>query len=371
MTGPELRVVFVDASDLAQPGSMRAYAETIHEMMQRHRRRFEFRLETLGGPSGSSRWTQRLHSLALLGRARSIHHQQPAVWHILDGSRAYLSVALGNAPAVITAHDVIPLKQASGDFPEAPPVGHAARWLWKANARATRSAAEVVCVSESTRRDVVRAFSLADHKGTVVPMPLRSALAVRRQTVNVRRVSGRVLHVGNNAFYKNRQAVLRIFAAIDPIKATELVMVGPPPSLELTGLAAELQICNRIRWEAAADDVALSGWYASASVMLFPSHYEGFGWPALEAMAFGLPVLASSAGSLPEVVGEAGSCISLNDPNQFVIAAETLLDSPAAWEAASQRALARAEAFSEQRFVDQMHAVYHRVAGLGKGGKQH
>jgi alpha-1,3-rhamnosyl/mannosyltransferase len=92
--------------------------------------------------------------------------------------------------------------------------------------------------------------------------------------------------------------------------------------------------------------------------MLFPSQYEGFGWPVLEAMTFGLPVVCSNAGSLPEVVGEAGPTHSPSDLAAFCSSARQLLTKPEAASAASARGRERAARFSTEHFAKSLLQTY-------------
>lgn len=355
-----LSVVLVDTASPDQPGSMRAYAQTLQQALRRHAQDIDVERISVAGVAGQGTWARRLESLAMLARTGRLRSRSPDVWHVLDGSRAYIAHALVGRPVVVTAHDVIPLLQARGDFSAAPAVGAAARVLWRANARSTRRAAAVVCDSEATQRDV--GTLLGAHRSRVVPLPLRPELAAQSGAGATIRVFGRVLHVGNNGFYKNRQQVLRMFAELRPELAHELVMLGPPPSSELRQLAEGLGIAGRLRWVEDAGDAEVVRWYQSSGVLLFPSLYEGFGWPVLEAMAFGLPVVVANTGSLPEVVGSACVCLPPSDSAAFVAAAERLLGSDLAWAEASSAGLQRASHFSEANFAEQMREVYIEAA---------
>ncbi len=93
-------------------------------------------------------------------------------------------------------------------------------------------------------------------------------------------------------------------------------------------------------------------------MLLFPSLYEGYGWPVLEAMAFGLPVVASDAGSLAELVGDAATVYSPLDEAGMAAAVERVLASEDVAQAASARGRARASEFSEARFAREMVAAY-------------
>jgi len=337
---------------------MRAYAETLECALARFAPEIEIKRIALAPVGRTSRWQRRLESLDLVRRTFAARRHIADVWHVLDGSRAYLAGLSCRVPVVITAHDAIPVLQARGRFKGAPKVGRAARLLWAANAYQLRRAARVACVSHSTRTDLELEMGVDSRCSVVVPLPLRSSIRAHLNQSTEHRVAGRILHVGNNGFYKNRRQVLAIFAVLDRNLASELVMIGPQPDQYMVAQVDQLGIADRVRWVVEANDAELANWYHSAELMLFPSLYEGFGWPVLEALAFGLPVLASNAGSLPEVAGHLPICFPLSDTREFVGAAERLLRDPLEWKAASRSGRERAAAFGEAEFAAQMWNVY-------------
>ena len=338
---------------------MRAYADTLMAALSNHAPEINAELVELNPSPMRWRWGQRIQTMLMPARAWLERGRAPDVWHVLDGSRAYVARALGPAPVVITAHDLIPWLQANGKFPGTPPLGTAARALWRSNGMALQRSALAVCVSACAQRDVQEAFALAPGNSVVVHHSLRTAMADRvRQSSESPKDAGVVLHIGNNGFYKNREGVLRIFSRLDSQIAKRLVMAGPAPTLELLRIAHELGISDRIEWFNDPDDDTLARLYRQSSVLLFPSLYEGFGWPVLEAMAFGLPVVVSDAGSLPEVVGDASTGLPLDDVQGFVSAVENLLRSPEVARAAAQRGLARARDFGSAAFADGMRRAY-------------
>ena len=362
-----LRVALVSTAALGQPGSMRAYADTLVQALSRHAPEIELDLIELDPMPKHGLWSRRIQTVLMPARAWMQRARAPDLWHVLDGSRAYVSRALGTAPVVVTVHDVIPWLQANGRFPGAPVLGAAARGLWRANIQAMKHSAQLVCVSECTARDAQRESGIAAEKSLVVPLTLRPAMVDRaRAPSDAVRNEGLVLHVGNNGFYKNREGVLRIFAKLDPRVAQRLLMAGPAPTGDLLRRAHELGLSDRIEWSYNPDDDALASHYRRASVLLFPSLYEGFGWPVLEAMSFGLPVVASNAGSLPEVGGDAVACLPLDDEPGFVSAVEQILRSPEAATAAAARGLARAQNFSSAGFASGIQVAYSRAMETGR-----
>jgi glycosyltransferase involved in cell wall biosynthesis len=265
-------------------------------------------------------------------------------------------------------HDMIPWLQGTDRLAQVGRAGRAARNLWQRNAGALRSVEEVLCVSEATRNDVISQFRTDPARTRTLHNPLRPDLAaLQAQVGGIARKPGRVLHVGNNAPYKNRAGVMRLFARLPGTLAVELAMCGPPPGQDLVELAESLGLSGRIEWIVDLDDQRLAREYASASLLPFPSLYEGFGWPVLEAMAFGVPVVASDAPALREVVATAAPCLDLGDEAAWDAACVKLLQSPEAAAAATRRGRERAAAFDLESFALGIRDAYLRAAGRSLG----
>ncbi len=347
---------------------MRAYADTLMAAFADHAPDVVPELIELNPSPMNGVWGQRIQTVLMPSRAWLQRNRKPDLWHVLDGSRAYIARALAQAPVAITAHDIIPWLQANGRFPGSPPIGRAAARLWRRNGREMRRAARLICVSECTARDASQEFGCERENLQVVPNPLRPGMATRaREAMARERHSGVVLHVGNNGFYKNREGVLRIYARLDGNHAQRLLMAGPAPTEELLRLVHALGLAGRVEWHGDPDDDALASLYRRASVLLFPSIYEGFGWPVLEAMALGLPVIVSDRGSLAEVVGNAGACLPLNDEAGFVSAVNRILGSPETAIDLSKRGLARAGEFGAAIFARRMHEAYSAAIATHQG----
>lgn len=347
---------------------MQAYTQTLQHALARHAPDIDARVVRIGPQGHEGAWARRAQTLLMLGRAWMQRGTLPHLWHVLDGSRAYVAAAFRRAPVVITVHDLIPWLQGQGRFVGAPPTGTASRWLWRANGAAMRAASALVCDSQSTQQDALDCFSINAHRSRVVPLPLRPALVpMAVEAARVAREPGHLLHVGNNGFYKARQQVLRIFAFLDARYAGKLTMIGPPPTGEMSALAMALGIADRVDWVGDPNDADLASFYRRASVLLFPSRYEGFGWPVLEAMAFGLPVVSSNQGSLPEVAGDACSCVDPDDIGAFAAALTDVLANPDRALSATEAGLRWAATFSEERFARAMRDAYWSVAEAQSG----
>jgi glycosyltransferase involved in cell wall biosynthesis len=154
------------------------------------------------------------------------------------------------------------------------------------------------------------------------------------------------LAVGNPKPHKNLALLARIAARL------------PVPLVLLAGDAAGRVFPRPTRVLAEVDEAQLPALYGSAEALLLPSRHEGFGLPALEAMASGTPVLAANAGSLPEVTGGAAGLLDPDAPDAWIAASAALVEDPAIrarWVSAGRE---RARAYTWERCARQTLAVY-------------
>lgn len=124
--------------------------------------------------------------------------------------------------------------------------------------------------------------------------------------------SGYILHVGGNQWYKNREGVIEIYNSWRNIskRRISLLLIGIPPSEYLKSIHLQSPFKNDIHFVSGLKDASVRIAYAGASVLLFPSKAEGFGWPIAEAMASGCPVITTNERPMTEVAGDAGFLIS-------------------------------------------------------------
>jgi glycosyltransferase involved in cell wall biosynthesis len=230
---------------------------------------------------------------------------------------------------------------------------------------AVRRSRRIVVDAESTRRD------LAEHLGTpldkvdvvplgVTPAPppqpvpgLRARIGLDERPV--------VLSVSAKRPHKNLPRLLRAVAAIPAERRPALVVPGYPTTheAELRALADELGI--EVAFPAWLPGEDMEGLYALASCVVFPSLYEGFGLPVLEAMARGVPVATSNRSSLPEVAGDAALLFDPTDVDAIRDAIERLLTDPAERERLRAAGRARAARFTWERTAELTTASYERA----------
>jgi glycosyltransferase involved in cell wall biosynthesis len=251
----------------------------------------------------------------------------------------YAPVAMP-CPFVVAIHDLIQIAH-----PEGFSLAHRAAFHLYARL-AARRASRVHVLASHGRRELARAFDLAPERLDVVP-PAVSGCAgtpVNREPV--------ALYVGNHKPHKNLARLLRAFARVAGRIESNLVVAGAsssqsdPQSLPHLQLIRELSLESRVRFVGQVDETALAKLYRSSRFFVFPSLYEGFGIPPLEAMACGTPVTCSNTTSLPEVVGDAALTFDPLDEESIGAALVRIDQSCDLRAALSQKGLERARAFS-------------------------
>ncbi|HQR54143.1 MAG TPA: glycosyltransferase family 1 protein [Burkholderiales bacterium] len=269
-------------------------------------------------------------------------------------------------PTVITVHDLSWIR-----FPETHPADRVAT-LARAFPRALDRASHVIVDSDFTRREIIEVFGARPDKISSAPLAAREEFRPRGQDecapvlaahgLSFRRF---VLGVGTLEPRKNLEAIVHAYSAMPESyrRTYPLVLVGAKGWLT-SGLEAALRPLvdkGHALPLGYVSDQSLAALYSSAHVLVYPSLYEGFGLPPLEAMASGTPVIASSRASLPEVVGDAGVLIDPASVDDLRSALERLNGDDQHWQALAEAGLQRAKGFSWARCARQTQDVYRKV----------
>lgn len=293
--------------------------------------------------------------------------KRPALVHIGDHSNAVYVSRCRGLPVIVTCHDLLAVRGGLGEETDCP-ASATGKLLQRWILRGLRKADVVACVSEATARDAERMVRRGNllPRVALVPNGLNFAygkLPIETARARLARVSGLdsgrpfVLHVGSNLRRKNRDGVLRIFAQAADRWDGQLVFAGELLTEELASLAKGLGIFERVVQIENADNETLEALYNCALALLYPSRFEGFGWPIIEAHACGCPVLCSRAEPLPEVAGEAGLYRELEDEAGFAADLVRLID-PSERAKWSEKSLHNATRFSTDRMIRQYIDLY-------------
>jgi alpha-1,3-rhamnosyl/mannosyltransferase len=168
-----------------------------------------------------------------------------------------------------------------------------------------------------------------------------------------------VLHVGSCQPRKNLAVLLR---ALTHIPQALLVQVGGQPTADLQALISELHLEARLRWAGSVSESELHAHYRAAAAFVFPSTYEGFGLPVLEAMAAGVPVICSNATSLPEVADEAALLFDPHDVETLAAHLRATLTDPALRARLIASGRRQSERFTWENTARATLAVYQQLA---------
>jgi len=244
--------------------------------------------------------------------------------------------------------------------------------------RTTRLAAHVVAPSEYTRQDLVRTYGLDPARVSVVPLAAAPHFRPVEEKAELERVKRRygitgeyVLAVGSIQPRKNLARLVRAYSDLRRARGRSNL-----PQLVLAGKRAWLygETLGAIEAGGVSDSVVLTGYvregdlpalYSGALCFVYPSFFEGFGLPPLEAMSCGAPVVAGDMTSLPEVVGDAGLLVNPLDEGELAQAVGRLIDDPGLRAELRGRGLSRARLFDWRETARMTLQVYRRVLGVG------
>ena len=279
----------------------------------------------------------------------------------------YVLPPLTPCKSVVTIHDCIHLR-----FPQYLPnsfaYAYARSSLWVATHRASR----VLTVSEASKRDILRYFRVPEGKIDVIYNAIDERLGEPLSNEEIGRVRERyqlndpfVLYAGNIKPHKNLERLIEAFHMLrrNGFEQVKLLIIGDEISQYATLRRAvhRHKLHKHVRFFGFVPDKTLAALYRLASVFVFPSLYEGFGLPPLEAMASGTPVITSNVSSLPEVVGDAALLIDPYESAEIANAIRRVLTEPVLAADMRQRGLARVKDFSWERSVARVRQIYEEV----------
>ena len=275
--------------------------------------------------------------------------------------------------SVITVHDLAFLK-----YPEV--LTPASQRYYTQIGPAVDKADAVIAVSENTKRDLMAFLDAPEGKIVVIPeapdpiyQPLDDAAASSAIAAGHGLHGPYFLFVGTIEPKKNLKSLIEAYALFRRMapaseRLPELAIAGRKGWLfgDVFDLAGKLHLHDRVHFLGPVSRADLPFLYRGATALTYPSIYEGFGLPVLEAMASGTPVITSNVSSLPEVAGEAAICVDPNSVEALAEALHRVWTSPETRADLRRKGLARAALFSWERTAQRTVEVYEQVARLGR-----
>jgi glycosyltransferase involved in cell wall biosynthesis len=304
------------------------------------------------------RWRLPLHATFFTGQV-DIYH----------GPDFVLPPINGKVCKIVTVHDLAFIEHPEYALPQM------VAFLNKVVPEAVGAADVVAAVSQATRQTLIEHLKTPPEKITIIPNGVRPhfrritdpiLLAATRHKFGLKHPL--VLGVGTLEPRKNHSGLIKAFhkaqsAAGKQQRPAMLALAGGPGWLyeETQQLIAKLKLEKKVRFLGRVSELELITLYSMADVFAFPSFFEGFGLPPLEAMACGTPVITSNSSSLPEVVGDAALLIDPHNASELAQAMIRLLEDERLREELRQKGYARAQLFTWPKSASKMLSVYQRL----------
>lgn len=328
-------------------------------------------------PPGVGVERARLRGSGHLGKVRFEQLDFPQVASRLGADLAHIpywgAPLSSSVPIVVTIHDLIPL------LLPAYRGGMLARLYTALVAASARGASAVLTDSEHSRQDILRRLRLRADRVSAIPLACGGGYrpepddaldkAVRQK---YRLPPEYVLYLGGYDVRKNVQGLLKAYTYVKA-STVPLVLAGRLPDeitprfADVPRLIQSMGVDDIVHFAGQPDETDKPSLYRMAKCFVFPSFYEGFGLPVLEAMACGTPVVAADTSSLAEIVGDAGFLVRPEDIEHLAGAIVSILVDQHLASDLSQKGARRAAQFSWERTARETIAVYQRVLDTGTG----
>jgi glycosyltransferase involved in cell wall biosynthesis len=296
------------------------------------------------------------------------------IFHIVDHSYAQLVHSLPAAQTLVTCHDLDTFRSVLQPALESRSAAY--RAMTRRILQGLRKAGHIACDTEATRDALVQYGGVIAERTSVVhngPHPSCTPQWEAAAEAEATRLIGRghgvdLLHVGSTIDRKRIDTLLRVLAALRPeFSGIRLIRVGGPMTAEQRALARDLGVEDIILSVPFLDRSTLAAIYRHCALLLLTSDREGFGLPALEALACGTPVVASNIPALREVGGAAVAYCEVDDVGEWRTQVSALLnerrDHPEAWARRKAAGTRRAAAFSWSKYAADILPLYARLAG--------
>lgn len=269
-----------------------------------------------------------------------------------------------NEKTVVTVHDLIylkyPLILKNAKHITFPIVDW---WMYKQKLKSLKKAAKIIAVSANTKKDLIQLLDIPEDNIRVI----HEGVSPMFKPVESTKVSNTILYVGNEHPHKNLKKLVLAFAQLKKVVPdAKLIKVGKPgwPGAreELVSLIKKLGITDSVVFKNKVNSIDKE--YQKADLFVFPSLYEGFGLPVLEAMASGCPVITANSSSLPEITGKSALLIDPNSVEEITNAMETILKNDDLKRTLIKKGLNQSQKFSWIKTAKETFGIYKEMGDL-------
>jgi glycosyltransferase involved in cell wall biosynthesis len=288
--------------------------------------------------------------------------------HICDHSNSVYIPLARSVPHVVTCHDLLAVRGALGENTDCP-ASATGRLLQRSILRGLNRADALACVSSATYGDASRL--LPDYEGEMLLAP--NSLNYPYQPIDPDEARARlgsipalaaghpfVLNLGSSLRRKNREGVLESVALASSWGGL-IVFAGQPLTPEQRGLATRLGLVDRIVEIQKPSNAVIEALYNTALALHFPSRFEGFGWPIIEAQACGCPVICSNQNPMAEISGGAALLCDVDDAEALARAICSVAGDVDLRQDLRQRGIQNASRFSRSEMIDRFSGLYRRL----------
>ena len=324
-------------------------------------------------PEGVWKWLGYLDKYLLGAPALRAAVSRADVMHVCDHSNAVYVPRSAPLPCVVTCHDLLAVRGGLGEDTDCP-ASFFGTHLQKSILSGLRRADGIACVSQATLVDAQRLLGSHVERLALVPLAMHHPYSILEESrARARLLADKVpidlpfiLHVGSNQRRKNRECVIRTLGALGARWRGNFVFAGKALTAEMKELAASLGVADRIIEVVKPSNELLEALYNATVALLFPSRFEGFGWPILEAQACGCPVICSDRAPFPEVSGGAAIMRDADDAAGFAEAILELQQQPERRENLRHRGLANAARYSREKMARHFSELYEDLLCLAR-----